>query len=170
MTQTPVSISAFITVAALLSVALAGCASSNAPAGGTGLGPGPASSSGSAEAPPELANGPSPAAPLGAYSALQADRGKEVFTDTCTECHFTSEMRNTQFQLSWKLRTAWDFHREMVRTMPEDTPGSLTNQQYIDVTAYILQLNGHPAGDTELVRDEAVLRAISMKKHEGTPP
>jgi len=41
--------------------------------------------------------------------------------------------------------------------MPQDRPGSLTPQQYIDVLAYILQLNGIQPGSQELVPDMALL-------------
>ncbi len=114
--------------------------------------------------------GASDSTPSGVFSASQAGRGRAVFVDLCSECHYTSEMRDAPFQFTWKRRTAWDLHRLVVRDMPEDAPGSLSNQQYIDVTAYILQLNGYPPGDLELVRDEAILRAIPMKKPAGTRP
>lgn len=156
-------------VVALCCTLLAGCASSTAGVGGAEAALAPPDL---AETPQSLTNGNAPpsTAASGAFSALQADRGKEVFAETCSECHYTSEMRDAQFQFTWRRRTAWDLHRLLVRDMPEDFPGSLTNRQYIDVTAYILELNGHPSGDAELVRDEAVLRAIPMKKPAGTRP
>ena len=46
--------------------------------------------------------------------------------------------------------------------MPVDAPGSLTNQQYVDVVAYMLQLNGHPAGKSALAPDPAALRKVRI--------
>ena len=38
-------------------------------------------------------------------------------------------------------------------TMPPSQPGSLSEEQYADVTAYILSLNGMQPGDTPLSMD-----------------
>ncbi len=35
-------------------------------------------------------------------------------------------------------------------TMPQDNPGGLSEQDYADVIAYVLQVNEFPAGDDEL--------------------
>jgi hypothetical protein len=51
----------------------------------------------------------------------------------------------------------------MSTTMPEDNPGSLKPQQYADVVAYFLKLNGYPAGKTELTGPEA-LKTIKLDK------
>jgi hypothetical protein len=34
--------------------------------------------------------------------------------------------------------------------MPPDRPGSLTDQNYADLTAFLLDANGYPKGDKEL--------------------
>ncbi len=34
--------------------------------------------------------------------------------------------------------------------MPEDNPGSLTEQEYVDVIAYMLTVGGMPTGEDEL--------------------
>jgi S-disulfanyl-L-cysteine oxidoreductase SoxD len=41
--------------------------------------------------------------------------------------------------------------------MPQDRPGSLSAEEYADVVAYILRLNGRPAGERELPADAALL-------------
>ena len=46
--------------------------------------------------------------------------------------------------------------------MPEENPGELAPQEYIDVVTFVLSLNGFLPGDTELVADEEALRAFSM--------
>jgi hypothetical protein len=46
--------------------------------------------------------------------------------------------------------------------MPYDSPGALSDQQYTDIVAYMLELNGVPAGTTELPADEAGLSQITI--------
>jgi hypothetical protein len=48
-------------------------------------------------------------------------------------------------------------------TMPEDNPGSLMRQEYVDIVAYILKTNGVPfTGD--LPMDTDGLKMITIKK------
>jgi hypothetical protein len=104
-----------------------------------------------------------PEAPsAGIFTEDQAERGRASFRSICSECHYSSEFRGTQFQFEWRRRTVWDFYREISRTMPEDAPGSLDPQQYVDIVSYVLRANGFPAGDVELTPEQAVLDAHSM--------
>ncbi len=102
------------------------------------------------------------APPQGIFTEAQAERGRASFRTICSECHYSSEFRGTQFQFEWRRRTVWDFYREVSRTMPDDAPGSLDPQQYVDIISYVLRANGFPAGDEELTTDQAVLEAHSM--------
>lgn len=122
------------------------------------------SSSGSRpeEAAPVAAVATTAVAASAPYTEAQAERGLEVFRDVCVECHYRSDFRGTQFQFEWRRRTVRDFYKTIVETMPEENPGELESQQYIDVVTFLLSLNGFPAGDTELVGDEDALRSFSM--------
>jgi hypothetical protein len=51
--------------------------------------------------------------------------------------------------------------------MPEDNPGSLERQQYIDVLAYIFSLNAYPAGANDLPGDDDGLKKIKI---DNPPP
>lgn len=97
------------------------------------------------------------------YSGTQAERGQELFTDICGSCHSTSQFRGDDFGMNWTGRTLRDLYRLIRNTMPQDSPGRLTDQQYIDVVAYILELNRYPAGAAELMPDEALLRRIRIE-------
>jgi PQQ-dependent dehydrogenase (methanol/ethanol family) len=46
--------------------------------------------------------------------------------------------------------TAAPLYDFISRQMPQNSPGSLSQQQYLDVTAYILSRNGFPSGNTPL--------------------
>jgi hypothetical protein len=50
--------------------------------------------------------------------------------------------------------------------MPEDNPGSLVHQEYIDILAYILSLNRYSSGKEELsnIVDDLNLITIQSRK------
>jgi mono/diheme cytochrome c family protein len=98
-----------------------------------------------------------PANPL-PYTEEQAGRGAEVFSGVCIECHARKDFSDAEFRGKWRGRTAFDLFERMRSTMPESDPGSLPRQQYLDVVAYVVKLNGLPAGSTELADDEAALK------------
>lgn len=107
--------------------------------------------------------GPSSAASAAVgFTAAQAARGRDEFGVQCGECHATSEFRGRDFLFRWRRRTAWDFYRNVTETMPENAPGSLSDQQYVDVIAYVLSLNGHAAGDIELVATQEALDRLPV--------
>ena len=52
---------------------------------------------------------------------------------------------------------------EIVSTqMPEDAPGSLELEQYADIVAFVLRLNGFEPGSGELPADADALGTISL--------
>ncbi|MYI05863.1 MAG: hypothetical protein F4059_00705 [Gemmatimonadetes bacterium] len=87
------------------------------------------------------------------FTESQADRGRTIFDETCSDCHTNSEFRGRLFRSNWGHRTVYAFYRTVRSTMPDDNPGGLEPQMYLDVVAYILSLNGHEAGDSELSAD-----------------
>ena len=46
--------------------------------------------------------------------------------------------------------------------MPEDGPGRLSDQEYTDVVAYLLDRSDYPAGENELSTDKAELDRIMI--------
>ena len=105
-----------------------------------------------------LAQAPAtPAAPA-IYTEEQATRGAEVFSSVCMDCHARKDFSDEEFKGKWRGRTAFDLFDRIRSTMPESSPGSLERASYLDVTAYMLQLNGLVAGTTPLPEDEASLR------------
>ncbi|HEV3086465.1 MAG TPA: PQQ-binding-like beta-propeller repeat protein [Candidatus Elarobacter sp.] len=95
----------------------------------------------------------------GHYTAAQARSGAAVYSQTCSQCHGVNlqggagpALVGSAFQkYVGKSGTAASLYDFISKQMPADKPGSLTQQQYLDVTAYILQRNGYPAGDVPLV-------------------
>ena len=51
----------------------------------------------------------------------------------------------------------------IIRTlMPNNEPGSLARQQYLDIVTYILSVNGWVPGDNELPLDPKRLKALML--------
>jgi hypothetical protein len=46
--------------------------------------------------------------------------------------------------------------------MPEDNPGGLSTNTYLDIMAYILDQNGFPAGEVELVSDIEAMKEVVL--------
>lgn len=89
----------------------------------------------------------------GIFTDDQAGRGRTTFDEVCSECHTTSEFRGRSFQRNWGRRTVYSFFRTVRSTMPDDNPGGLEEQVYLDVVSYILSINGHDGGSAELSPD-----------------
>jgi hypothetical protein len=53
--------------------------------------------------------------------------------------------------------------------MPEYEPGSLTEQEYADVLAFILRENGYGAGLGELARDIEQLETVVLDRLSAIP-
>lgn len=88
------------------------------------------------------------------YTLEQAEAGQRVYERSCAMCHggelqgasHAPQLAGPDFQNTWSNRTVAELHDYTSSTMPLGNPGGLTSQQYLDVTAYILRANGHPAG------------------------
>lgn len=86
------------------------------------------------------------ATPTGFYTLEQATRGGKVFASHCVVCHARADLSNPDFQLKWNGRTVYDLFERLQSTMPESDPGGLVTEEYADVVAYLMKLNGMPAG------------------------
>jgi mono/diheme cytochrome c family protein len=145
---------ATLLLAALVAAATA-CASSGT--GEPATAPPPAAAGGDAGPPPP------PRAPVeGLFTEAQAVRGRATFRSVCADCHYSSEFRDSQFQFKWGRRTVAELYRNIVENMPDDAPGSLERQQYVDVVSYILQLNGFPAGPSELTAEGPGMSGVTL--------
>ena len=104
-----------------------------------------------------------------AFTAAQAERGGHAYADNCTGCHLagldgssnpTAKARGTpligpRFVQDFGEAKVSDLFNKMKRDMPAGKAGSLTDQQYVDIAAYILQQNKFPTGQADLTVDSA---------------
>lgn len=140
----------------LAALGLAACASSSSE-------PMPAPAAAPAQA---AAAAPAPAADGGPalFSVAQVNRGRNQFRSTCTECHTDAEFGDATFQLKWSRRTVGDLYEFILTAMPDDAPGILTPQQAVDLTVFMLEMNGFETGSATMDPDQAELDAISLAR------
>ena len=94
----------------------------------------------------------------GVYSDRQARRGRRVYRQTCSSCHaggleggeMGPGLVGEPFLGPWDGESLGEMMALVQETMPQDNPGGLSEQDYADVIAYVLQVNEFPAGDDEL--------------------
>lgn len=84
----------------------------------------------------------------GVYTEAQAASGEGVYNEYCAGCH--NQRFYEQAWSGWENRTLEQFWFYILGEMPQDNPGFLADQEYTDVTAYILSILDYPAGDTPL--------------------
>ena len=99
----------------------------------------------------------------GVFTDAQAARGDNEHQSFCTSCHSTTNYVSAAFTKAWVGRTVFDLFEQLRTTMPDDSPGSLSQQQYIDIVAYILKINGFPSGTDSLSTDPEALRVIKIE-------
>jgi mono/diheme cytochrome c family protein len=92
------------------------------------------------------------------YSAAQAARGQAVYESTCANCHQADKFVGPQFVDAWNDRRVGDFYQLIRNTMPVDNPGGLKEQDYLDVTAYLLKVNHAMAGADSVSPDTTYMR------------
>lgn len=118
---------------------------------------------------PDAPAGPMRSAALGVYTDFQADRGEAAWTATCAACHETTDFHDDAFVEGWNGRSVSDLYRFVRENMPDDAPGSLPDQEYADILAYVLRLNGLPPAGLPLPADDAVLAQLRLELG-GDPP
>jgi mono/diheme cytochrome c family protein len=110
---------------------------------------------------PGSTGAPAEAEPVSAfYTAQQAERGRRVFGSVCSVCHGRNEFTGPIFELTWVAEPVGNLFQHISTTMPQDRPGTLSLEEYASVVAYMLQLNGRPAGDRELPANAELLATM----------
>ena len=84
----------------------------------------------------------------GVFTSNQASAGEETFQEACIFCHAPNEFSWGRFMLRWNGLTAGDIFDVLSTQMPEGNPGSLRPAEYAGLVAYVLILNGYPAGES----------------------
>ena len=112
----------------------------------------------------------------GVYTETEAKRGQPVYEAECRGCHGASleglrtnpPLQGDRFMDSWREGTLEGLFTKMRNLMPRRDPGKLTEREYLDILAYVLQSNQLPAGPDEL--DTNVLQTIQIEGKDGPKP
>lgn len=99
----------------------------------------------------------------GVFTEEQARRGERVQRRICLRCHIKDYYTGGLLE-SWEGNTVGALSSLIMNTMPEDRPSSLKIEQYTDMMAYILQINGFPTGENELPADKTALSRIIIER------
>jgi mono/diheme cytochrome c family protein len=105
----------------------------------------------------------------GVFTAVQAKNGERLFQARCAPCHGADlhavdpdapDLTDDGFKTGWLGQTVANRFRNIRIAMPADAPGSLDNETYIAIIAYILQFNKMPPGNQKLTPDVEALEKI----------
>ncbi len=107
----------------------------------------------------EVLTGPSDSD--GFFTRSQASRGERRFDQLCSDCHRGVEIRRIWFG-GQRHQTADSLYKVISTTMPDGNPGGLNSDQYTDIVAFLLSLNGYSEGQSELLPDQEILEGISI--------
>jgi mono/diheme cytochrome c family protein len=125
-----------------------------------------------AGAPAASASGAAATVPV-SFTADQVASGEEIYDRRCADCHGSTldngefggaPLNGSYFKQHWGGGTVAGLVAFAKAKMPPDRPGSLTDQNYADLTAFLLDANGYPKGDKELPPDTASQQAMSLKR------
>ncbi|GHF41716.1 PQQ-dependent dehydrogenase (methanol/ethanol family) [Deinococcus metalli] len=119
------------------------------------------------------------ATPMGGppFTAAQASSGAQVYTGNCASCHGAQlqggagpALSGTSFLTKWTggSHQLSDLYAIISQQMPLNKPGSLSAQQYLDVTAFILSKNGYAAGSAALKASDLKV-ALARPTGSSTP-
>ena len=107
----------------------------------------------------------------GVFSSAQARRGRRVYDQNCTSCHgsdlrgdgdMAPSIAGADLIRYWTEVPVGALFDRIKQTMPADGPGRLSDQEYTDVVAYLLDESDYPAGENELSTDKAEMDKIMI--------
>ena len=107
----------------------------------------------------------------GVYTAEQSKRGEPLYAQHCSSCHGTMleggemapPLAGGAFNANWNGLSLGDLFERTRISMPQNNPGSLSRQQYVDILAVMLGVGEFPAGKAELPRETEVLKQIAFE-------
>jgi alcohol dehydrogenase (cytochrome c) len=99
----------------------------------------------------------------GPYTASQASAGRAAYQVNCAACHAPDlsgregpQLAGANFMSRWGARTAGELISFTRATMPPGAGGSLPDQTYINLVAFLLDANGARPGERPLTAESAI--------------
>ena len=104
------------------------------------------------------------------FTADQAAQGKIVYGSNCATCHgqnlisatYGTPLAGPYFDKKWRGQTVGALYSFTHDKMPPSRPGALPENDYVNLIAYILSVNGGAAGDIPLTADPAAMNAMTI--------
>jgi mono/diheme cytochrome c family protein len=118
------------------------------------------------------ASGAGGSAPV-SFTADQVTRGSDIYAERCVQCHGDTldngefggaPLNGSYFKKHWSGGSVAALVAFMKAKMPPDRPGSLTDQSYAELAAFLLDANDYPKGDKELPPDAPSQQKLSLKR------
>ena len=121
----------------------------------------------------------------GPYTAAQAASGRAAYQTSCAACHAPDltgregpQLAGATFLNQWGDKTAAELINFMRATMPPGALGSLPDQTYVDLAAFLLDANSARPGDRPLAADSNIAirrvatgqRAAYLQAGAAPPP
>lgn len=105
------------------------------------------------------------------YTVDQATRGESSYVKSCARCHKASlagadespALAGSGFLANWNDQPVGVLHDRIRSSMPSDDPGTYSRELVTDVVAYMLKVNGFPAGAAELPKESNALKNIVIR-------
>ena len=115
------------------------------------------------------------------YTEAQAARGEKAYKLACGYCHKDNlsggffddgngrapalagpRAFDSSFEKRWAGKTVGEMVIEIGTAMPQNDPGSLAPETYVDIITFLLARNGVPAGTAELASELDALQGIRI--------
>ncbi len=112
------------------------------------------------------------------YQTAQAERGAALYQQQCAACHLPDlqgffeavALRDSAFVDNWRNRAPAEMLDLLRRTMPTQAPGSLSDEEYLDLIAFLLQANGVASGATALAANSDTVLFIGEESDLQAAP
>jgi alcohol dehydrogenase (cytochrome c) len=113
----------------------------------------------------------------GPFTAAQVQAGRDAYEANCSSCHRPDlrgsgeapALAGANFITAWRELSTKDLYDRLRLSMPPGTQGSLGEATYLAIVAYILQVNGAPAGPQSLTPTTAVAIGSIATGQTGAP-
>ena len=111
----------------------------------------------------------------GVFTQEQANAGHSAYTLSCAGCHRANlagggdapGLSGNGFMTSFGGKSTKDLYNFIATSMPAGAPGSLSEDQYTNITAYLLWANGAKPGTDDLQQDHRCEGLFHCRRQGG---
>jgi len=103
------------------------------------------------------------------FTVEQANAGKATYEAYCANCHGQNldgaegpAVAGDYFQSKWSNKSVHALYTRIKTTMPTTAPNSLSEDEYVNIVAYLMQTNHLLASPTPLVADASKMKAMTL--------